>query len=82
MAKQTDPTSREEKALFKGKVPRNVMVGVGAVAALVIGALGFYTQTVEANKAEAEALKAKRDRAAEAVDKSNTNTAARCRTTR
>ncbi|WP_186229669.1 TrbI/VirB10 family protein [Burkholderia gladioli] len=75
MAKQTDPTSREEKALFKGKVPRNVMVGVGAVAALVIGALGFYTQTVEANKAEAEALKAKRDRAAEAVDKSNTNPA-------
>ncbi|KUY50312.1 TrbI/VirB10 family protein [Burkholderia sp. RF2-non_BP3] len=75
MAKQTDPTSPEEKALFKGKVPRNVMIAIGAIAALAIGALGFYTQTLEANKAEAEALKAKRDRAAEAVDKSNANKA-------
>ena len=73
MAKQTDPTSPEEKALFKGKVPRNVIVAVGSIAALAIGALGFYTQTLEANKAEAEALKAKRERAAEAVDKSNAN---------
>ncbi|MDF0506438.1 TrbI/VirB10 family protein [Burkholderia cenocepacia] len=75
MAKQTDPTSPEEKALFKGKVPRNVMIAVGSIAALAIGALGFYTQTIEANKAEAEALKAKRERAAEAVDKSNANKA-------
>ncbi|KUY77598.1 TrbI/VirB10 family protein [Burkholderia sp. RF4-BP95] len=75
MAKQTDPTSPEEKALFKGKVPRNVMIAIGAIAALAIGALGFYTQTLEANKAEAEALKAKRERAAEAVDKSNANKA-------
>nr|WP_244140607.1 hypothetical protein [Burkholderia sp. BCC1047] len=43
MAKQTDPTSPEEKALFKGKVPRNVMIAVGSIAALAIGALGFYT---------------------------------------
>ncbi|WP_333994561.1 TrbI/VirB10 family protein [Burkholderia orbicola] len=75
MAKHTDPTSPEEKALFKGKVPRNVMIAVGSIAALAIGALGFYTQTVEANKAEADALKAKRERAAEAVDKSNGNKA-------
>ncbi|AKM45319.1 conjugal transfer protein TraI [Burkholderia contaminans] len=75
MAKQTDPTSPEEKALFKGKVPRNVMVAIGAVAALVIGAAGFYTQTQQADKAEEEALKAKRERAAEAVDKSNGNKA-------
>ncbi|WP_321896809.1 TraB/TrbI/VirB10 family type IV secretion system protein [Burkholderia cepacia] len=71
MAKQNDPSSPEEKALFKGKVPRNVMIAIGAIAALGIGSLGFYTQTVEANKAEAEALKAKRERAAEAVDKSD-----------
>lgn len=75
MAKKTDPISPEEKALFKGKVPRNVMIAVGAIAALAIGALGFYTQTLEANKAEAEALKAKRERAADAVDKSNANKA-------
>ncbi|RXV64460.1 TrbI/VirB10 family protein [Burkholderia stabilis] len=75
MAKQTDPSSPEEKALFKGKVPRNVMIAIGAIAALGIGSLGFYTQTVEANKAEAEALKAKRERAAEAVDKSNADKA-------
>ncbi|MCA7954268.1 TrbI/VirB10 family protein [Burkholderia seminalis] len=75
MAKQIDPSSPEEKALFKGKVPRNVMIAVGAIAALGIGSLGFYTQTVEANKAEAEALKAKRERAAEAVDKSNADKA-------
>ncbi|WP_176315690.1 TrbI/VirB10 family protein [Burkholderia vietnamiensis] len=73
MAKQTDPTSPEEKALFKGKVPRNVMIAVGAIAALAIGGLGFYTQTIEANKAEAEALQAKRERAAEAVEKSSAN---------
>ncbi|KVS70166.1 TrbI/VirB10 family protein [Burkholderia cepacia] len=75
MAKQIDPTSPEEKTLFKGKVPRNVMIAIGAIAALGIGSLGFYTQTVEANKAEAEALKAKRERAAEAVDKSNADKA-------
>lgn len=75
MAKQIDPSSPEEKALFKGKVPRNVMIAIGAIAALGIGSLGFYTQTVEANKAEAEALKAKRERAAEAVDKSNADKA-------
>ncbi|KGW18063.1 TraB/TrbI/VirB10 family type IV secretion system protein [Burkholderia pseudomallei] len=75
MAKKTDPISPEEKALFKGKVPRNVMIAIGAIAALAIGALGFYTQTLEANKAEAEALKAKRERAADAVDKSNANKA-------
>ncbi|MBJ9696439.1 TraB/TrbI/VirB10 family type IV secretion system protein [Burkholderia cenocepacia] len=75
MAKQIDRTSPEEKALFKGKVPRNVMIAIGAIAALGIGSLGFYTQTVEANKAEAEALKAKRERAAEAVDKSNADKA-------
>ncbi|WP_225740387.1 TraB/TrbI/VirB10 family type IV secretion system protein, partial [Burkholderia cepacia] len=69
MAKQIDPSSPEEKALFKGKVPRNIMIAIGAIAALGIGSLGFYTQTVEANKAEADALKAKRERAAEAVDK-------------
>lgn len=73
MAKQTDPTNPEEKALFKGKVPRNVMIAVGAIAALAIGGLGFYTQTIEANKAEAEALQAKRERAAEAVEKSSAN---------
>ncbi|MCA7889414.1 TrbI/VirB10 family protein [Burkholderia contaminans] len=71
MAKQIDPSSPEEKALFKGKVPRNIMIAIGAIAALGIGSLGFYTQTVEANKAEADALKAKRERAAEAVDKSD-----------
>ncbi|WP_323122463.1 TrbI/VirB10 family protein [Burkholderia alba] len=75
MAKQIDPSSPEEKALFKGKVPRNVMIAIGAIAALGIGSLGFYTQTVQANKAEAEALKAKRERAAEAVDKSNADKA-------
>ncbi|MBU9589453.1 TrbI/VirB10 family protein [Burkholderia multivorans] len=75
MAKNTDPTSPEEKALFKGKVPRNVMIAVGAIAAVAIGALGFYTQTQQANKAEEEALKAKRERAADAVDKSNGNKA-------
>ncbi|KVF25147.1 conjugal transfer protein TraI [Burkholderia vietnamiensis] len=73
MAKQTDPSTPEEKALFKGKVPRNVMIAVGAIAALAIGGLGFYTQTIEANKAEAEALQAKRERAAEAVEKSSAN---------
>ncbi|AOJ10113.1 TrbI/VirB10 family protein [Burkholderia mayonis] len=75
MAKQTDPTSPQEKTLLKGKVPRNVMIVIGAMAAIAIGTLGFYTQTVEANKAEAEALKAKRERAAEAVDKSNADKA-------
>ncbi|HDR9086044.1 conjugal transfer protein TraI [Burkholderia vietnamiensis] len=73
MAKPTDPSTPEEKALFKGKVPRNVMIAVGAIAALAIGGLGFYTQTIEANKAEAEALQAKRERAAEAVEKSSAN---------
>ncbi|WDD90285.1 TrbI/VirB10 family protein (plasmid) [Burkholderia sp. FERM BP-3421] len=67
MQQQKDPSNPQEKALLKGKVPRNVIVAVGAVAAVAIGGLGFYTQTVQTDKAEAEALKGKRERAAESV---------------
>lgn len=72
---QTDPSSAQEKTLLKGKVPRNVMIAIGAIGAIAIGSLGYYTQTVESNKAEAEALNAKRQRAADAIDKSNADKA-------
>ncbi|MBN3776553.1 TrbI/VirB10 family protein [Burkholderia sp. Ac-20345] len=75
MAMQTDPSSAQEKTLLKGKVPRNVMIAIGAIGAIAIGSLGYYTQTVESNKAEAEALNAKRQRAADAIDKSNADKA-------
>jgi type IV secretion system protein VirB10 len=71
MAKQTDTLSPEQASLVKGKVPRNALIAVGSIAAIAIGAIGFYYQTQDSRKADEEALRLKKERAAEGIDKSN-----------
>jgi type IV secretory pathway VirB10-like protein len=46
-------------ALKRGKIPRNVIVSVGAVAAIVIGALGFKYELAADKKAQADAAQKK-----------------------
>ncbi|NPT60847.1 TrbI/VirB10 family protein [Paraburkholderia elongata] len=57
MAKQTDPIkpNAEQQALVKGKTPRNAILSIGLLAALVIGALGFYYELQASNQSEEEA---------------------------
>ncbi|CAM2158559.1 Conjugation TrbI family protein (plasmid) [Pararobbsia alpina] len=42
-------------ALRRGKIPRNIIFGVGAIAAAVIGILGFHYQVQSEAKAQADA---------------------------
>lgn len=57
MAKQTDPVkpNAEQQALVKGKTPRNAILSIGLLAALVIGGLGFYYELKASNQAQEEA---------------------------
>ncbi|MFM0027505.1 TrbI/VirB10 family protein [Paraburkholderia madseniana] len=57
MAKQTDPIkpNAEQQALVKGKTPRNAILSIGLLAALVIGALGFYYELQASNESQEEA---------------------------
>nr|WP_244797901.1 MULTISPECIES: hypothetical protein [Caballeronia] len=57
MAKKPDsatPTA-EQETLVKGKTPRNAIMSIGILAAVVIGGLGFYYQLQATNKADEEA---------------------------
>lgn len=47
--------SAEQEALVKGKTPRNAIMSIGILAAVVIGGLGFYYQLQATNKADEEA---------------------------
>ena len=57
MAKQTDPIkpNAEQQALIKGKTPRNAILSIGLLAALVIGGLGFYYELQASNQSQEEA---------------------------
>ncbi|NPT58720.1 TrbI/VirB10 family protein [Paraburkholderia elongata] len=57
MAKQTDPIkpNAEQQALVKGKTSRNAILSIGLLAALVIGALGFYYELKASNESQEEA---------------------------
>lgn len=57
MAKQTDPAkpNAEQQALIKGKTPRNAILSIGLLAALVIGGLGFYYELKASDQAQEDA---------------------------
>lgn len=57
MAKKSDPAapSAEQEELVKGKTPRNAIMSIGILAAVVIGGLGFYYELQATSKAEEEA---------------------------
>src|SRR5438094_869163 len=71
MANQNGQPDSDRATIVKGKSPRNVLISAGAVVAVIIGALGFYYQVKEGNKAEEEAKLQKKAKQAEIVDKSN-----------
>jgi type IV secretion system protein VirB10 len=57
VAKQTDQVkpNAEQQALVKGKTPRNAILSIGLLAALVIGGLGFYYELKASNEAQEDA---------------------------
>ena len=57
MAKKPEGTnpSDEQLALTKGKTPRNAIMSIGILAAVVIGVLGFFYELKATNKAEQDA---------------------------
>ncbi|BCF95123.1 TrbI/VirB10 family protein [Paraburkholderia largidicola] len=61
----------QHASLFKGKSPRNALYAVGGVAAVVIGALGFYYQVKESAKVDEQVALQKKAKAADVVDKSH-----------
>jgi type IV secretory pathway VirB10-like protein len=57
MAKKPEASnpSDEQLALTKGKTPRNAIISIGILAAVVIGVLGFFYELKATNKAEQDA---------------------------
>jgi type IV secretory pathway VirB10-like protein len=72
MARQTSQPTTDQAAIVKGKSPRNALIGVGFVAAVLIGAIGIYYQIKASNEAQEEARQHKKEKAAEAVDRTPT----------
>ncbi|NMM03146.1 TrbI/VirB10 family protein [Paraburkholderia sp. RP-4-7] len=67
-------TSTDQKgSFFKGKTPRNAILGVGLVAAVVIGGLGIYYQAKEdaQTKADAAAKKGQQQQFSRKPDNGN-----------
>jgi hypothetical protein len=52
-------TPKEETNFFKGKTPRNVIVGLGTIVAICVASLGFYTMSRQQAKQAAAAQDAK-----------------------
>ncbi|MFM0046031.1 TraB/TrbI/VirB10 family type IV secretion system protein [Paraburkholderia sediminicola] len=71
MANQNGQPTSDQAAIVKGKSPRNALLGVGAIAAVAIGAIGFYYQVKASNDAAEEARLLKASKAAEVVDRSH-----------
>jgi type IV secretion system protein VirB10 len=69
MAGPSNQPNDQQASIFKGKSPRNAIIGVGIVAAVVIAAIGFYYQLKETREAAEEAKLAKKHEQAEAVKK-------------
>jgi type IV secretion system protein TrbI len=53
--KDTETPNAEQQALLKGKTPRNAIMSVGVLAALLIGGLGFYYELKASDQAQEDA---------------------------
>jgi type IV secretion system protein VirB10 len=69
MAKQAPQPTGDQASISKGKSPRNALIGVGFVAAVLIGGIGIYYQIKASQEAQEEARQHKKEKAAEAVDR-------------
>ncbi|SPK77409.1 protein of unknown function (plasmid) [Cupriavidus taiwanensis] len=58
----SDVTDAQERTV-KGKLPRNIVMVLGVVAAFLVGGLGYYFQSVSEEQSDA---KAEQDRGAAA----------------
>ncbi|WP_176060332.1 TrbI/VirB10 family protein [Paraburkholderia sp. BCC1876] len=70
MANQNGQPTPGQATIVKGKSPRNALLGVGAIAALAIGAIGFYYQVKASDDAAEQERLLKASKAAEVVDRS------------
>jgi len=70
MTQPLDQTNDSQAAIVKGKSPRNALVGFGILAAVIIGAIGFYYQVKASKEAADEARLAKKAKQAAVVDSS------------
>lgn len=59
----------DQERVTKGKSPRNAIFAVGAIFAVVIGALGYYYQSKAAAQADSDAKAEKAAKTAAAVDR-------------
>ncbi|MBU6486202.1 MAG: TrbI/VirB10 family protein [Burkholderiales bacterium] len=73
MATLNPQPTADQATIVKGKSPRNAIVAVGLVAAVLIAAIGFYFQVKDGNQAAEEAKLKKTSERAAAVQKAPVN---------
>lgn len=71
MAKNTP--SPDVDGVTKGKTPRNALILVGVVVAVIVAAMGFYYQTKDGDEAAAAAEAKRQAKLAQSVEKPATN---------
>ena len=69
-----NPFNLDDEALKKGKPPRKVLIIIGVMVAIVVAALGFYSQTKDANEAARKKEAARDAKLAETTAASPTET--------
>ncbi len=69
MSSQNPQNLSDQERVTKGKSPRNALVGVGVIFAVLIGALGYYYQSKAADQADEDAKAEKAAKTAASVDR-------------
>ena len=69
MAQPNQQPGSDQPSIVKGKSPRNAILAVGAVAAIVIAAIGFYYQLKQTNEVAEDAKLQRKERESAAVHK-------------
>jgi type IV secretion system protein TrbI len=69
MAQPNQQPGSDRPSIVRGKSPRNAILAVGAVAAIVIAAIGFYYQLKQTNEVAEEAKLQRKARESAAVHK-------------
>jgi type IV secretion system protein VirB10 len=70
MSSQNSAPLSDQDRVVKGKSPRNALVGVGVIFAVIIGAMGYYYQSKASSRADQQAKEDKVAKTAAAVDRS------------
>lgn len=69
MSSQNPQNLSDQERVTRGKSPRNALVGVGVIIAVLIGALGYYYQSKAADQADEDAKAEKAAKTAASVDR-------------